>query len=191
MSEESKLTPLPVGLIAQRIHLIRGHRVILDADLAAFYGEATKRFNQQVTRNANRFPADFMFELDTEEFNSLRLQIATLKTGRGQHRKYLPRVFTEHGAIMAATLLNSPRATEISVHVVRAFVELRSLVATNRELSNKVFQLDRTVSRHDKAITELMNSMQQVLTPPTPPKRPIGFVYPEENSKSKSKAAKK
>ena len=135
MSEESKLTPLPVGLIAQRIHLIRGHRVILDADLAAFYGETTKRFNQQVTRNANRFPADFMFELDTEEFNSLRLQIATLKTGRGQHRKYLPRVFTEHGAIMAATLLNSARAIEISVHVVRAFVELRSLIATHRHPS--------------------------------------------------------
>ncbi len=114
--------PLSIGEIAQRIHLIRGRRVVLDTDLAAFYGETTKRFNQQVSRNRTRFPEDFMFQLDESEFGSLRLQIATLKTGRGQHRKYLPYVFTEHGAIMAATLLNSPRATELSVYVVRAFV---------------------------------------------------------------------
>jgi hypothetical protein len=116
MSEESKLTPLPVGLIAQRIHLIRGHRVILDADLAAFYGETTKRFNQQVTRNANRFPADFMFELDTEEFASLRLQIATSNVGRGG-RRYAPRVFTEHGAIMVrpcSTALAPQRSASMS-----------------------------------------------------------------------------
>ena len=103
--------PLSIGEIAQRIHLIRGQRVVLDADLAAFYGETTKRFNQQVSRNLARFPADFMFQLNEVEFSALRLQFATLKTGRGQHRKYLPYVFTEHGAIMAATLLNSPRAT--------------------------------------------------------------------------------
>lgn len=191
MTQNAKPDPMPIGQIAQRIHLIRGHRVILDADLAAFYGETTKRFNQQVTRNAARFPNDFMFQLDDEEFASLRLQFATLKTGRGQHRKYLPRVFTEHGAIMAATLLNSPRATEISVHVVRAFVELRSLVATHRELSNKLFMLDRKVSTHDKAIAQLFDSMQQLLTPPDPPKRPIGFVYPEETSNPKANVIKK
>jgi hypothetical protein len=104
---------------------VRGHKVLLDADLAALYGVTTKRFNEQVRRNATRFPEDFMFRLSAEEWDSLRSQLATLKTGRGQHRKYLPLAFTEHGAIMAATILNSPRATEVSVYVVRAFVRLR------------------------------------------------------------------
>jgi hypothetical protein len=130
---QNSSTPLQMEEIAQRIQLIRGQRVILDSDLAAFYGETTKRFNQQVRRNLARFPADFMFQLDAEEAQSLRLQFATLdaadessqdgKLGRGRYSKYLPMAFTEHGAIMAATLLGSARATEISVHVVRAFVQ--------------------------------------------------------------------
>ena len=135
-----------------------------------------------------RFPADFMFQLDAEEFTALRLQSATLNTGRGQHRKYLPYAFTEHGAIMAATLLNSPRATEISVHVVRAFVELRAMLATNREMSNKLYQLERKVSRHDQAIAELIDSMRQLLAPPDPPKQPIGFVPPQDKSKGPKEA---
>jgi aromatic ring-opening dioxygenase LigB subunit len=183
MSETEKPVPTPIGEIAHRIHLIRGLRVILDSDLAAFYVKTTKRFNQQVTRNAERFPRDFMFLLNDDEFESLRLQIATLKTGRGRHRKYLPRVFTEHGAIIAATLLNSQRATEISVHVVRAFIELRALVATNRELASKLKQLERKVSQHDKAITELFESMNELLEPPTPPKWAIGFTTQEDKNK--------
>ncbi len=183
--------PLSIGDIAQRIHLIRGQRVILDTDLAAFYGETTKRFNQQVNRNLARFPSDFMFQLDEEETSALRLQFATLKTGRGQHRKYAPYVFTEHGAIMAATLLNSPRATEISVHVVRAFVEWRSMLANNRELANKLHLLERKVTKHDQAIGELVDSIRQLLAPPDPPKRPIGFVTPEDKPKpTAAKAAK-
>lgn len=185
-------TPLPIADIAQRIQLIRGRRVILDADLAAFYGETTKRFNQQVKRNLARFPTDFMFQVDEEEAFGLRLQIATLKTGRGQHRKYAPYVFTEHGAIMAATLLNSPRATEISVHVVRAFVELRGMLATNRELANKLHLLERKVSKHDQAIGELIDSMRQLLAPPDPPRQPIGFVPPQEKPKPRlTKGAKR
>jgi hypothetical protein len=189
--------PLSIGDIAQRIHLIRGQRVVLDADLAAFYGETTKRFNQQVNRNRGRFPEDFMFQLNEEEFAALRLQFATLKTGRGQHRKYLPHVFTEHGAIMAATLLNSPRATELSVYVVRAFVELRGMLASNRELASKVHALERKVSVHERNIAELVDSMTNLLTtPPAPPKRPIGFVHPQEKTdkpagKPISKASKK
>lgn len=97
MSANSSTTLLIIGEIAQRIHLIRGQRVVLDTDLAVFYGETTKRFNQQVSRNRERFPEDFMFQLDGQEFAALRLQFSTLKTGRGQHRKYLPYVFTEHG----------------------------------------------------------------------------------------------
>jgi ORF6N domain len=182
--------PLSIGDIAQRIRLIRGQRVILDTDLAAFYGETTKRFNQQVNRNLARFPPDFMFQLDEEEFAALRLQIATLKpdgtTGRGQHRKYAPYVFTEHGAIMAATLLNSQRATEISVHVVRAFVEWRAMLANNRELANKLHLLERKVTKHDQAIGELIDSMRQLLAVPEPHKRPIGFITPDKTPQHKA-----
>jgi hypothetical protein len=185
---------LPIGEITQRIQLIRGQRVILDTDLAAFYGETTKRFNQQVNRNLARFPVDFMFQLDEEEFGALRLQIATLKNtgqgGRGQHRKYAPYAFTEHGAIMAATLLNSPRATEISVHVVRAFVEWRAMLATNRELSNKLHLLERKVTKHDQAISDLIDSMRQLLAAPESTRRPIGFVHPQETTKPRAKAVK-
>lgn len=187
-SESSALSaePLSIGEIAQRIHLFRGQRVVLDADLAAFYGETTKRFNQQVSRNRPRFPEDFMFQLNDEEFAALRLQTATLKTGRGQHRKYLPYVFTEHGAIMAATLLNSPRATALSVYVVRAFVELRGMLSSNRELATKVHHLERKVSTHERNIAELANSMAELLaTPPPPPKRSIGFVEPQEKKPGK------
>lgn len=191
--------PLSLGEVAQRIHLVRGQRVVLDADLAAFYGETTKRFNQQVRRNLARFPADFMFQLDAEEAAASRLQSATLKSGRGQHRKYLPLAFTEHGAIMAATLLNSPRATELSVYVVRAFVELRGILVTNRELAAKVHQLERKVSTHDRDIAELADSIGQLLaTPAAAPKRSIGFLpldakkgTPESKTPGKAAARKK
>jgi ORF6N domain len=139
-----------------------------------------------------------MFQLDAEEAQSLRLQFATLdqadtgstdgKPGRGRYSKYLPMAFTEHGAIMAATLLNSPRATEISVHVVRAFVQWRSLLATNRELSQKLHTLERKVSKHDGSIAELIDSMRQLLAAPDAHKRPIGFVHPKEAVKPKAKA---
>ena len=154
---------------------------MLDSDLAGFYGETTKRFNQQVGRNLDRFPDDFMFQLDEQEFSALRLQTATLKSGRGQHRKYRPYAFTEHGAIMAATLLNSPRATALSVYVVRAFVELRGMLSSNRELAAKVHQLERKVSAHERNIAELVDAMAGLLAAPAQPtKRSIGFV-PQEN----------
>jgi hypothetical protein len=179
--------PLTIGDIAQRIRLIRGQRVILDTDLAAFYGETTKRFNQQVNRNLARFPAGFMFQLEDEEFANLRLQIATssLKASHGG-RRYAPLAFTEHGAIMASMVLNSPRATELSIYVVQAFVELRSMLATNRELSNKLHLLERKVSKHDQTLGELVDSIRQLLAPPESPKRPIGFVTPEDKPKPKA-----
>jgi hypothetical protein len=184
--------PLSIGEVAQRIVLIRGQRVVLDTDLAAFYGETTKRFNQQVSRNRARFPEDFMFQLSDEEFAALRLQSATLKTGRGQHRKYLPYAFTEHGAIMAATLLNSPRATALSIYVVRAFVELRGLLSANKELATKVHALERKVSVHERNIAELADSMAELLaTPAPPPKRPIGFINPGDTGSKKAQAKRK
>ena len=181
-------TPLSISDIAQRILLIRGQRVILDTDLAAFYGETTKRLNQQVSRNRERFPDDFMFQLNDEEFANLRLQFETssLKASHGG-RRYAPMAFTEHGAIMASMLLNSPRATALSVHVVRAFVELRSLLTSNRELATKVHSLERKVSVHERNIAELVDSMAELLAPPAAsPKRPIGFITPADTA-SKAK----
>ncbi|WP_301081530.1 ORF6N domain-containing protein [Rhodoferax sp.] len=192
MTTFTPTAPLSIGDIAQRIHLIRGQRVVLDTDLAAFYGETTKRFNQQVNRNLARFPANFMFQLDEQEFANLRLQFATssLKSGHGG-RRYAPLAFTEHGAIMASMVLNSPRATELSVYVVQAFVELRGMISSNRELAVKVHQLERKVSVHERNIAELVDSMANLLaSPPTPPKRPIGFLPLDDKPQGNAKAAK-
>ena len=193
MSTTTPAAPLSIEDIAQRILILRGRRVLLDADLAAFYAVTTKRFNEQVKRNLARFPADFMFLLNDAESSALRSQIATLKMGRGQHRKYLPYAFTEHGAIMAATILNTSRATEVSVHVVRAFIELRNLIAGNKELASKLKRLERTVDSHDQAITGLIDSMRQLMAPPGPKKRSIGFVIPDETPDPKpgGKSAKR
>lgn len=161
--------------VAQRILLIRGQKVMLDADLAELYGVPTKRFNEQVKRNLDRFPVDFMFQLTEDEHEALRSQNATLKPGRGQHRKYLPYVFTEHGAIMAATILNSPKAVEMSVFIVRAFVQLREMLPTNKEVAAKLLELERKVSSHDQAIAGLINTIRQLMMHPSEKSRPIGF----------------
>jgi hypothetical protein len=179
---------IAVDALSDRIHLVRGQRVMLDSDLAELYGVTTKRFNEQVKRNIERFPSDFMFQLVEDEDESLRSQfvtlntddplrsqIATLKPGRGQHRKYLPYVFTEHGAIMAASVLNSPRAVEMSVFVVRAFVKLRALLASSRELSERLDELERKLSPHDQAIAGLIDAIRQLTATPAKPSRPIGF----------------
>ncbi len=126
--------------------MFRGHKVLLDAELAALYGISTARLNQQVRRNAERFPPDFMFQLTASEYGALMLQNATSKTGRGGRRK-LPLAFTEHGAIMAATVLSSPRAVQMSVYVVRAFVKLRELLASNKELARRFDELETRMKR--------------------------------------------
>jgi hypothetical protein len=135
--------------ITTRIAVIRGQRVLLDSDLAALYGVTTKRLNEQVRRNIDRFPGDFLFQLSDDDMGSLRSQIATLNTGRGRHRKYRPWAFTEHGAIMAATVLNSRRAVNMTVYVVRAFVGLRKLVASHAELARELESLKRSVATLD------------------------------------------
>ena len=170
---------VPIERIAQRILLVRGRKVLLDAELAALYGVSTKRFNEQVRRNAARFPEDFMFRLSANEWDSLRSQFATLKAGRGQHRKYLPLVFTEHGAIMAATILNSPRATQVSVYVVRAFVGVRELLASNKELARRLEQLEKKLDSHDQVIGGLVRMIRKLAAPgQSARRRPIGFVIP-------------
>jgi hypothetical protein len=170
---------VPAQDITRAILVLRGQRVLLDAELAALYGVTTKRFNEQVKRNRERFPEDFMFQLTAEEDAVLRSQFATLKSGRGQHRKYRPYAFTEHGAIMAATILNSPRAIEMSVYVVRAFVQLRELLSSNKELARRFAQLetrlDKKLTAHDEAIAAILSAIRQLMHPPAPKRRPIGF----------------
>ena len=160
-----------VESVAQRILLIRGQKVMLDAEL---YGVPTKRFNEQVKRNLDRFPTDFMFQLTEDEGESLRSQIATSNAGRGG-RRYAPYAFTEHGAIMAATILNSPKAVEMSVFIVRAFVQLREMLSTNKEVAAKLLELERKVSSHDQAIAGLIDAIRQLVMHPSEKSRPIGF----------------
>ena len=165
---------IPIERIERAILMLRGHKVILDAELAAFYGVETRRLNEQVKRNIDRFPDDFMFQLTAQEFDNLKSQFATSNTGRGGKRK-LPFVFTEHGALMAASVLNSPKAIEMSILVVRAFVKLRNILATHRQLAAKLGELERKLSTHDQQIVVLFDAIRELMSPPSKPRRRIGF----------------
>ena len=224
MTEPIRIDPL--------ILTLRGQKVILDADLAGLYGVQTKRLNEQVKRNADRFPEDLMFQLTAQEWNNLKSQIATpslehaeaddvgslrsqfatlnkggsdaanpsqiatgssehvekeqdksnrsqivtLKTGRGQHRKYMPFAFTEHGAMMAAMVLNSPEAVAMSLFVIRAFVRMREQLAANAMILKRLAEIDKTLLEHDQALGLIWEQLQPLLAPPPdPPKRRIGF----------------
>ena len=171
---------MPVERIESKILVIRGQKVMVDEDSAALYGVETRRLNEQVRRNLERFPEDFMFQLTEEEYAALISQFATSKPGRGGRRK-LPLVFTEHGAIMAAAVLNSARAIEVSVYVVRAFVKLRELLATRKELARRLDELEARIEKklatHDEAIGAILDAIRELMKPPEPPKkRKIGFV---------------
>ena len=155
---------------------------MLDSDLAELYGVETKRLNEQVRRNPNRFPPDFMFQLTAGEWESLRSQFATLK--RGAHRKYLPYVFTEHGALMLANVLNSERAAQTSVQVVRAFVRLRQMLTSNAELARKLAALE---NKYDAQFKVVFDAIRQLMSPPARPKREIGFHVKYDDDKPKSK----
>lgn len=164
---------VPVERIERAILLIRGEKVILAADLAKLYGVTTKRLNEQVKRNLNRFPADFMFQLTRDEAESARRsrsQFATMK--RGQNIKYLPYAFTEHGAIMAANILNSERAVQTSVAVVRAFVRLRQMIASNTELARKLAELEK---KYDAQFKVVFDAIRQLMSPPDLKRKQIGF----------------
>jgi len=166
-----------VDRIEPLIFTVRDQKVLLDSDLAVLYGVPTKRLNEQVRRNKARFPEDFAFRLTNEEAAALRSQNATLKLGRGQHRKYLPYAFTEHGAIMAASILNSPQAVDVSVFVVRAFVKLREFALAHKELGAQLDQLERRVSGHDESIRQLVTAIRQLMAPTARPKpAKIGFI---------------
>ena len=167
---------MPAESIESAIHTFRGVRVMLDSDLAAYYGVETKRLLEQVRRNTHRFPEDFAFQLDAEEVAFLRSQIATSNIGRGG-RRTLPWVFTEHGAVMLASVLNSKTAIEASVAIVRAFVHLQKTARiSGGDLIAKLAQIDGRLNEHDETFTKVIDALDSLLNPPsTPPKRQIGF----------------
>lgn len=169
---------VPVEHITQSILVLRGHRVILDRDLAAIYGVTTGRLNEAVKRNAQRFPEDFMFRLTAAEHAVLVSQFAISTSSRGGRRQ-LPWAFTEHGAIQAANVLNSRRAVEMGIYVVRAFVKLRELLASNKELARRLDELETRIEKklttHDQAIAAMLSAIRQLLNPPAPKRRGIGF----------------
>ncbi len=169
----SQDTLAPPSQIESLILSIRGRRVILDSELARLYGVTTARLNEQVKRNRDRFPPDFMFSLSQQEFKDLISQNATSRFWGG--RRKLPNVFTEHGVIMAANVLNSGRAIDVSVFVVRAFVRLREMAAANQKVAAKLEELDRKVADHDEAIRSLVQAIRQLMAPPEKGRRSIGF----------------
>jgi predicted amino acid-binding ACT domain protein len=210
---ERTQTTLPTVRVESLIVTVRGQKVILDSDLAALYGVRTKRLNEQVRRNVERFPDDFAFQLTSDEFARLRSQFATSKAGpvRSQSitasegdaglrsrsvtpdgrggRRYRPYAFTEHGAIMAANVLNSPQAVRMSVFVVRAFIKMREALAQNRALAEKLAELERKLTErldvHEEAILRILGEIKKLMAPPPPPVTPrtsMGFHVKEPHT---------
>ena len=187
MAPSKKTLVVSKDQIDSMIRSIRGVRVMLDSDLAKIYGVPTFRFNEAIKRNRHRFPADFMFQLTRDEFDSLTSQIAMSKPGRGG-RRTLPYAFTEHGALMAANVLNSERAVQMSVFVIRAFVKMRETLLGTRELAKKLAFLEKKLTGrldvHEAAIVKVLQHLMQILNPPPlppdPPRRESGFNLPHK-----------
>lgn len=165
---------IPVQLIERRIYLIRGHKVLLDFDLAELYGVPTKRLNEQVTRNKKRFPEDFMFQLNKKEADALRSQFATSKIGRGG-RRYLPYAFTEQGVAMLSTVLNSEQAIKVNIAIMRAFVRLRQMLETNEDLNLRFAAVIRKLSTHDKYFKVVFDELRKLTETPSASRKQIGF----------------
>jgi len=179
---------IPDEIIERRILIVRGHKVMLDCDLAQLYGVETFNLNKAVKRNSERFPGDFMLQLTKKEAYALRFQIGILKPedqtkaqsvdikpGRGQHRKYLPYVFTEQGVAMLSSVLRSKQAIQVNIAIMRAFVKLKEMISTNKELAYKLSQLEQKLEKHDGEIKVVFNAIRQLMTPTEPKKRKIGF----------------
>ena len=181
MSENTSLVPME--RIERAILLIRGEKVMLDSDLANIYGAETKALNRAVKRNQSRFPSDFMFQLTPKAAGSLRCQFGTSNAGRGG-RRYLPYAFTEHGALMLANVLNSERAAQTSVQVVRAFVRLRQMLSSNAELARKLESLEK---KYDTQFQVVFHSILKLMTPKPPKRREIGFHVKHEDDRPKAK----
>jgi hypothetical protein len=159
---------LPIETIEQRIFMIRGHKVMLDRDLAELYGVPTKVLIQAVKRNIERFPQDFMFQLTWDEVDSLRSQFVTLKHNRkrGTHSKYLPYTFTEQGVAMLSSVLRSKQAIQVNIVIMRAFVKIRQIITTHKDLAEKLNELGRKTTRHDAEIRAIFDAIRQLMIPP-------------------------
>ena len=163
---------VPIIQAENLIFEMRGQKVILDSDLARLYEVETKKLNQAIKRNLERFPDDFMFQLTNKELTILKSQIVTSRWGG---RRTLPYVFTEHGAIMAASVLNTPKAVEMSVYIVRAFIKLRTYAMQFKEIAQKVTELEAKLGKHDEAIVSIVQALHQLMEPPKPKKKEVGF----------------
>ncbi len=176
-------------VIEGKIYMLRGHKVMLDGDLAELYGVEVKHLKRQVRRNISRFPEDFMFELWKEEYDSLRSHFGTLK--RGEHVKYLPYAFTEQGVAMLSSVLNSERAIHVNIAIMRAFVKLREMLATHKDLARKLNEMEK---KYDAQFRVVFDAIRQLMAQPEPKKRKIGFVVRERTVQYKTisrRAAKK
>ena len=168
--------PLSISSIEAKIYSVRGHKVMLDSDLAELYQVAIKQLNRQVRRNIKRFPDEFMFQLTPEEYEDLRCQIGTLKkTGQGHHRKYLPLVFTDYGILMLSSVLNTQRAIHVNIEIMRTFTRIRKIALTHKELAAKLSALESKVGKHDEDIQGIIGAIQQLLIQEEKPKRRMGF----------------
>ena len=186
MTDDTKL--ILVDQIEPLILELRAQKVVLASDLAALYGVSTRALNQAVKRNIGRFPRDFMFQLSADEKQEVVTNCDHLSKLR--FSPTLPYVFTEHGVVMAASVLNSPRAVEVSVFVVRAFVKLRQLVLAHKDLAGKLDQLERKVGSHDEAIKQLVAAIRQLMASPDPPKKEMGFHTNRNSPKEQTKPSK-
>ncbi len=175
--------------VASKILVLRNQKVILDTDLAELYDVPVKRLNEQIKRNPKRFPQDFLFKLTHAEYRNLRSQNATSSSSYGG-RRYLPTAFTEHGAIMAASVLNSKRAIEMSIFVVRAFVRMREALLVNQQVVSKLSELEGRIDAHDAELQELIEAIRELMAPLPANHRRIGFEAPRSAAKSQSKALK-
>ena len=164
---------IPIERITRAILLIRGQKVILDTHLAELYGVETKSLNRAVRRNLARFPGDFMFQLTPDEAERLRRQIGTLKTGRGQHRKYRPYAFTEQGVAMLSSVLHSQRAVRVNIEIMRAFVQLRQMLSSHADLARALEALEK---KYDAQFKVVFDAIRALMAPPPAPKRRIGFI---------------
>ena len=167
-----------VERISKKIYLLRDQKVMIDEDLAELYNVSTRRLNEQIKRNLERFPSDFMFQLTKSEYEILRSQNATSKKGRGG-RRYLPYAFTEQGVAMLSSVLNSKQAIKVNIQIMRAFVKLREILSTNKELAQKLKELKLKIDSHDNQIQAIFEVINQLITPPEKPKRKIGFTIEE------------
>jgi hypothetical protein len=170
----SKSIVVPDEVVVSKIYLIRNHKVMLDDDLADLYQVETGRLNEQVKRNMDRFPADFMFQLTNEEWKSLRSQIAISKKGKGG-RRYAPFVFTEHGVLMLSSVLTSERAIQVNIQIMRIYTKLRSMLLTHKDILLKLEKLEMKTSKHDENFKIVFDYLKELLNPKTEPLRKIGF----------------